>query len=609
MVTQIRPEQRSLGYKSRSKNDRTGHQFPILHTNPVCLLSTYHSTMSYSSVLAMLPIAMMLTVASLSTATSSSMSSSIRNFNLIDARSGTFIRSLSDGDRITVPFPFTIAAVPYSRSPVQVVFTSPSYVVSRSVPHILSEDGRTSADLLPGVHRISAYFGEQSDAPLSITVHVRPSGLSWRGPQPSAGVVGMSPPPAINARCSGRPPPVVTDFRLEGPYFFHGSDPSYSASIDYCTRGGQEVRVRLMALKYRRKRSGADGGLKTRVLDSSVTEYFSDVSKFILSRRCGDTLVYIEACVIGSEENQVCATSRMLPLPAPTIDEPRPSFRPPITLDLAPGDKVQVVNRITDDEGGREGFSNDEDQTGPFSVSAIAKGADGYILSDPPLTEGKVVTTTLPTSGTRRGVTLGYNGTTVFLKYGRPGCKKNFGTFEDRYATTVTVSRATSSLVRQDTRTPEFDNPTYPRTAYGSPVTLSVRNAQNRGGGLRADGSTPQLHYQWYVRRMSYAGYPTYAEPISGATGPSLRLQKEECNKMCYSMNYVIGLHEFYVDVCNTYGCRRSQKIVPRIAPPPLGPGEEWHETDCRIRGSSDSCDNARYCMVGPVAKRCPVPQ
>lgn len=63
---------------------------------------------------------------------------------------------------------------------------------------------------------------------------------------------------------------------------------------------------------------------------------------------------------------------------------------------------------------------------------------------------------------------------------------------------------------------------------------------------------------------------------IEGATRAEKQLEKAECSKHCWSRWDVIGLRQFYVDVCNKSGCRLSEKNVPKVLLPQVEEGQVW---------------------------------
>lgn len=542
-------------------------------------------TMNTKPVLPQLPLLALLVA---TVAIIASAAPSITRFQLVDARTGAVVRALTNGDTISVSHPFTITAIPAIPGARRVTFTSPFPYVSRGSPFALSDSATTPLGLIPNEYELTAYANSGKANALTVRVTVKPPGFPSRGPMPSSSSLGVPAPPPVKGSCVGKPAPSFEELSISAPHEYRNGW-AYSGKINYCTAGRQAVRMRLMFVTYKPEGGGRPDEIITQEQDNFETLNYQLWKGFPYDR-CGDSLIYLEACALNADGSPLCGTSEMFFVPKPQVKEPLPAFRPPIVLELAPGDKAKVVFRITDETKNREGLLNDEDITGPFNIASVIKARDGFILKSNLLKLGKSTVAKLPADGKGRGVTWRDNSAKVFLKFGRPGCKNDFDTFEERYATKLIVKKTVVSLIRQDKKLPKFDQPEYPATLEGEPVTITVRNALNVGGGKRSDGSTPALHYQWYLSTTMYTPYREYAEPIVGETGPTLTLAKAECQDVSGGRWGVFGLRYYYVDVCNTFGCRRSQKVTPNIRSPPLAPGETWSEVGCCVQDPSGVC-------------------
>ncbi|KAK1859189.1 hypothetical protein I4F81_001786 [Pyropia yezoensis] len=86
-------------------------------------------------------------------------------------------------------------------------------------------------------------------------------------------------------------------------------------------------------------------------------------------------------------------------------------------------------------------------------------------------------------------------------------------------ATTLSVSAATPSLVKQDERAPTITSVVYPPTAARAPVTLTATATSSGGGRRRVGGSTgatvpTRLTYQWYSQPRITARFSATVPPV-----------------------------------------------------------------------------------------------
>lgn len=316
--------------------------------------------------------------------------------------------------------------------------------------------------------------------------------------------------------------------------------------------------------------------LKTHVRHVRLDDYFQNLKYALLSPTCIPSTFYIEACGRHRTKGVLCATSKLFETPDPIVPEARLAIRPPIELRLSPGGSALLQTRITKDLKYGEGFSNGGYQTtGPRALQMFAVSSSGQRLASSRQVVGTNVSLVVGGSGTSR------NGSTVFSKYALKSCRSNSASWRSRYSTRIVVSKKVSPLVRQDSRVPDFKMPIYPKTNIDEFATLKV-SARNKGDGKRADGSVTEMHYQWYVRNRDYGIYEMYAETIKGATKASLRVKADCVAKYCgrYGCS---NLRIYFVDVCNTFGCRRSGPIKQRLIPPPLKKGENWNAEYCEV--------------------------
>lgn len=394
-----------------------------------------------------------------------------------------------------------------------------------------------------------------------------------KGPHPSdvtpssyasSEYAAMQVPMALNAEgCTPNERPRLNNVYLSNAVFDRNALSIFFA-FTWCASG--PVRLRVLRL------SGTRKAPLTHVINSEISDNVS-VDFGYLADTCEDYKAYVEVCgrlpSMGCNARPLCVTSRAVLALYAYVPTPRLSFRPPIKLELAPGDKAKIVHRIVKatERGplGNGGYDTGKNNIGNVSyvVGSSIKSQHGRVLKKPMLKRGKVSSVVITKFDSSYLSRKFYNGAKARMVFARSHCPKNIRTLDDRYATSITVHKRIRPLVKQDVRLPTFKQPKFKPVKSGSSATITVK-ARNNGGGMRKGGMPTKLHFQWYLRTLDYAEGPTYAEPIKGATSPTLQIQEVTCEMPDYSRYEVSGLKEYYVDVCNTFGCKRSGKIVPR---------------------------------------------
>ncbi|GAB0490508.1 hypothetical protein MMPV_001745 [Pyropia vietnamensis] len=305
---------------------------------------------------------------------------------------------------------------------------------------------------------------------------------------------------------------------------------------------------------------------------------------FFLNRSCEPRSIYGEACVadattgaplcVRTETREVAA----LPPPSLRVNDPIPLP----ALALAPGDAVTFTTNVT---AGLD--ENNSEPVGPSAVRLVPvlRRANGTtIRSDPVVVEGgrpAVVRNDLLSAG----VSTADDGAVVGVEVSRGACTLGTaptvlvsGTIGSGGGTVLSVSADTPSLVRQDTQLPTIVSVVYPPTAQGEPVNITV-TATNEGGGRRRGGNggdgalvPTALTYQWLKQGRAFTVAPNAPPPdvLVGETAAVLQLSAAACLNFLGSCGRFgcSGLEQYQVDVCNTFGCRRSAIVQPAILRP-----------------------------------------
>lgn len=538
--------------------------------------------------------------------------SKISHFNIVDASKGAVVKKLVDGATIYIDYPFTIEAVlsePFAANEDDAVrFVAPWLYVARHAPYYLRGWSSTtfrSESLLAQNFTFTAYAAGDYSGRSSITVDIRPKKTTealLRGPIP----VGKtdSAVPKIATGCWANAPPKVDITRLELPWCDLGGCSTHEpiVNVKYCNNGS--YRLRLMQVDHKSwfpQQTDTVKELENRIVPAGTTSTTMRPSSYTT---CGRVTVYVEACVRNSKAKLVCSTSRFVNLPPNVPKDPVLAWRPPYQLDLHPGDRAKIAYTVTKNTLNAEnGLWNGLKTSPSFKLVAVTRLMYGRKVYVSGPTKSASVQAILPPPGWKHGVPRAFDGATVELEFSWEGCTERFS-FEGRYSTQLKVSKRVSPLTKQDKRLPKFQTPIYPPTVFGEPTTLQV-GAKNIGGGKRKSGEGTQLTYQWYVRTYISLDYQTYAEKILGATSPSVTLADARCDKECWSRADISGLHKYYVDVCNTFGCRRSNAIIPDILQPPLEPGQAWDPYTCSY-DSSESCSGGQtYCVKKNIVEEC----
>lgn len=533
-------------------------------------------------------------------------------FDLIRIDTGAAVRRLVDGDVISVRYQYTIVAVTTGSLIRSVTFNSPRRRVLKSPPYTLTAKITKPLRLVNGKYVVSAFVNNDKAAKFSITINIQQTTLPEQGPLPSevtpdeSAVNGiMQPVPALVAACATTNGAPSVSVQVLPPDDFNGLPYQLKGTVSYPCAAQTKFRTRLLEISNKML-GDSTTSIRTAVMpfESFGPSDGRDLTIFPDRSRCGSKQVYLETCIRRPADNVLlCGTSKIHLLPSEAVPEPLLAFRPPIKLELAPGDTATVTMQITNSTEETDGFTNDENQNVPFLIKPVVSKSN-ITLSNYEFTAKDTVVATLPPSDrSKGGVSFNLNGASVYLQFAQPSCTLDSATYESRYATQVIVQPSIARLTRQDNKLPEFDTPVYPSTLKGQPVTVRV-NARNPGNGQRADGTPTGLHYQWYVRTQKSRNFRVYADPIIGATGPTLPIAEAECSQTCGSRFGINGILEYYVDVCNTFGCRRSAKILPNVRQT-SNPDEEpspFFQMFCK-----DACfGGQRYCLIDGSVRLCP---
>lgn len=522
----------------------------------------------------------------------------ISAFQLIDISTNKQIQELDfDYGVLTTRDPVTVVAkIPESSEPVKyVTFLSPVFRREFFAPYSLAGDNRRGtffpATFPEGEFVISAYVGDDVESASFFSnrrrIQFQPK-FPKRGPHPSE----LEPEPlkgetlvAPMARKSCRRtngPSSLQFFVSESSYYF--DEIAVEVTTKWCAEDGSDIRVRIINFSV-----DTNATISTKVLFQEILKKNSGgFSFFAYNRECENRFVYAEACVsrrAHGEPELLCRTSTFRWTPKKTVPEPRLKWRPPIEILLAPGDSIAVETTTfvpKDPFGATAGFSNgqDDDNDKDTVLRGITEKVDGTLSTTLP--SNKSVVVNVPNGS--GGVSLEDNGALLYVLYSEASCPKTEASWKSRYNTTILVSKDYKSLVKQDISLPTFETPVYPETVFMQPAMVTVE-AENPGGGLREGGVPTELHYQWYLRTEDFLPLSrSYAEPIPGATGATLNIPEAQCETGGCGRSGCTDLREYYVDVCNTFGCRRSEPITPRILPPLNIPdGMVWNEGSCQF--------------------------
>lgn len=513
----------------------------------------------------------------------------IDSFELYNAKTNKPIRNLTDLDIVTENVPLAIVARAVGAK--SVTFRSPMFRRDLRPPYSLSEKlpgGKFKpVPLPPGEHVISASVDDERYEN-SILVRVQPDFPSF-GPLPDQVVPkplpkGDLPIPDADPSCKRKGPPRVFIEEIENQHVeLYPNDRDMYYRSAWC----EEHRVRIRFIEWERSR---DGKVTTIVLTQKQEKYHFSTS-VRKKLRCKMFYFFFEACVMKREadgkKKPFCSTSRLRFLPALVAPEPGLRWRPPFFVKLAPGDSA-VLKTVTNRPSDYNNINGAVNDNGVFDDEKLVtnvirgvfdsrKGKTSYT----PWTRNKSVSTRIPLR--KGGVTLRDNGSLVYVSYTTASCRTSTASWKGLWDTKVIVSKKHGSLVKQDTTFPVFELPEFPPTRINEPAEITVE-AENPGGGMREGGKPVQLHYQWYLETQSTDFFKDLPEAIRGATQKTLKIDKAKCDINSCFVTGCSGFQRYYVDVCNTFGCRRSKMIIPKILPPAFVPeGKKWDPESCRL--------------------------
>lgn len=476
-------------------------------------------------------------------------------------------RPLAANSTVRIRSPYVITAVA-SASTRYVTFSTPLLSTSRQRPFRLDP----GVDGLPfGPTVISAFPNEQTSARLSISVFILPPGYPLRGPLPRPTGAELLAVPTVSRRCraaaAATAPITISDITWRRNYDTGGYDFTLYAVISFCNAASQDMRVRYLTYVP----SAASGGPPvTDTLDSRTKTVgpggSSLVGPFEFREENNDQIFYVDACIRLADGSPLCATSQLYRFPAYVPSEPLPLFRPPISLRLAPGDAATLTYSFANETDDYSPLGNGGAGHYPARLVVLQtrlQRRSGSVYRTYARRRGGAVPYTVDLFG-RRGAVRGLNGGLVHMSYFPRGLP-SLVTDDLRISTKIVVGDF-ARLARQDIRLPEFEQPVYtgPDVYPGDAAKISVNATNSNGGGRLANGRPPRLHYQWYLRNYQDYPYPTYADPIRGATGATLNVDRVQCylTSECTTLYGCYSVGWYYVDVCNTFGCRRSERIV-----------------------------------------------
>lgn len=503
----------------------------------------------------------------------------ISRFDLVKVPSGDLLQILYDDVVITTTEDFAIVAR-LEGMPERVTFLNPFFQIEREAPYAIPANfpaGKLRPlKLTVGSYLVTAYVNDAAWNATTIRIFIRPENLPRRGPAPEEISPSYSDPSFIQIM-----PPVATckepkpflgfrDFSLsvksKGTYFV-------TFFVKPCKVSGASDRARLRVLSYE---SNDDDDSITEVLWAKVVT--SGLVQVSIDVRCEKFIFYGELCLDTSYSKWLCATTSFRTVPALPVPPPILSLVPPKMLQLAPGDQVKLVFRTTNNTGSPY-WSGVLAGRHDYTLQMFMVDYDGAEIARWGKTKGNTAVARI--GGRLCGIPPALDGARVSLRYFEHTCN-NSGTFLGEFETVLTVSTDFESLSKQDTRIPSFPQPSYPPTEVGKPARISV-TAINRGGGERADGTLSKLQYQWLKRMQPDGLEPMYPTEIQGATGPSILFSSVECDAPCGEMTGCSSDVRYFVDVCNTFGCRRSAAIKPIVFPPTSKTDgiRTWNETSC----------------------------
>lgn len=489
----------------------------------------------------------------------------ILGLELVSADSRKHIRSITGFDVISEVSPWTIVAKTTGGHLLKnVTYVKPFLNIVSKAPYpalgFRSETEYHPITLKRGKYTVSAHVNNEKWYEYVIPIfydsnlpNIGPSSLKL--PPTTSNGQTLAEIPNNLGKCDRKNGPSIEIVR-SGIYYESYETIEVYSQVDWCSKSS--VRSRLLQFKT------IDGVNVTNLVETRVLQEYEskgdEIVKFFVGRECNPYLVYLEVCSKDKKEKPLCGTTHLKRIPRLPVPEPRLKFRPPIVLFLAPGDSIQIetvtvkVNHDISSE--TEGFSNGgHDFHGyKLKLKSIVEREDGKKTSTG-------WSSHLQSILKLDSISKKYNNSEAYIQYRSPKCKKAIQSWRKRYATKIFVDENTPSLVKQDFRLPDFSTPGIPQPELGETISIRIE-AVNNGGGRRADGSPTELHYQWYIRREDmYYSKETYAEPIAGETRNVIDFKVDRCYSTICGLWECSNLGILYVDVCNTYGCRRSDGI------------------------------------------------
>lgn len=511
-----------------------------------------------------------------------SSGSRVEGYDLYNAKTGNLIRPLTAYDVITESEPLAIIArAPGAKS---VTFISPSFRLDSKPPFSLSEEN-PGATFKPihfksGINEINALSDrDASDQNLRIGVQFLPS-FPKLGPLPSSAVPKPLPQgdlsiPRIKPSCKRDGPPTVSVEEIEeGGTVFTPNEIEVRFSTQWC----DEDPVRHRVIRWSRSRKGK---VRTGVLLQRIETDHGSLSHITLNSKCKSLFFFVEACVLKpGPEGELCSTSQIKWLRPLVSPEAGLKWRPPFELKLAPGDSAKLTTVSTETNADNINDARVWHGRPEFLIRGVFESKNGK-QAFTPWTRNKSVTTKVPLR--EGGVTMKDNQSLFYGSYSTTSCRSSTGSWKGLFETKILVSKKHKSLERQDTKLPEFLQPKYPPTPLNESVEITVE-ASNSGGGLRAGGKPVELQYQWYLLTASVDIFKEDYVPVPGGTTKTLKIARAECETVFCGNLGCSGLIMYFVDVCNTFGCRRSEAIRPDILPPLVIPaGRKWNANLCKL--------------------------
>lgn len=503
----------------------------------------------------------------------------ISRFDLVQVPSGDTLEKLYDDIIITTTQSFAIVAR-IDGTPNTVTFLNPFFQIEREAPYAIPANFPAGQlrplKLTVGSYLVSAYVNDAAWNVTTIRIFIRPENVPPRGPMPNE-ITPKYEDPAFSTimvpmtTCTA-PMPSITVKDLS---FSNMSNSIYQISVvlKLCSDKNATNKLRLRVLSF-----DADDGGQPEVVVLWAKIVSSGLVQVPINVRCEKIVIYGEACVDTSSSKMLCATTNFRTVPPLPVTAPILSLTPPKVLELSPGDQAKLVFRITNNTGSPYwgGVRNGKQ---PYTLQLFMVDANGSEIARWSKSTQNFAVARI--GGKLCGIPPSLDGAKISLRYFESECGKS-GTFLGIFETVLSVSTSIVSLSMQDVRPPHFPQPMFPETIAGMQTRIAVA-AVNRGNGERADGSATKLQYQWLKKVEASGSELVYPSPISSANGPSLLISKAECDPPCGTIDGCSSSVSYFVDVCNTFGCRRSAAIKPHVLPPnsSMEGGKMWNGSSC----------------------------